>query len=144
MRRMLSFALVNVAASVVQVVFTAILTPAIGIAAVALGSAAFYFFIDLLAFVLLYRELGHIGMRELVGASVWSTVLGAIGAAVGYFANMQLVALGLAGSLVRTLAALALSGILAVLITFGAAVIFKLPQVSFLRQVLGKFSRRRS
>ncbi|ERI04351.1 murein biosynthesis integral membrane protein MurJ [Atopobium sp. oral taxon 810] len=144
MRRMLSFALVNVAASVVQVAFTALLTPIISIAAVALGSAAFYFFIDLLAFVLLRRELGHIGIRELLGATVWSMVLGAIGAAVGYFANVQLVALGLAGSLVRTLVALAISGILAVLVTFGAAIIFKLPQVSFLRQLLGKFFHRRS
>lgn len=142
MRQMLSFALVNVVSSVMQVITTALLTPLLGIAAVALGEVVFYLFIVLLSFVLLKRALARIELRKLTRAIAWAVVLGAAGAAAGYFVHQELVAIGIAGSTAYTLLALGISGLLSLLVTFGLAIAFKIPQVAFLRQLLEKILRR--
>lgn len=142
MRRMWSYAFVNVVASLVQVVFTALLTPVIGIAAVALGSVVFYLFIDLLAFILVRRRLQHVEMGEVVRSCIWAFLLGCVGAFVGGAVEMGLSTLGLGGSVLMTLVALGISGVIALAVTYGSALLLNLPQAAFLRHTIQSLLRR--
>jgi putative peptidoglycan lipid II flippase len=142
MRHMLAFALVNVAASVVQVIFTAALTPQIGMAAVGLGSAVFYLLIDALALALLKRDLSDIGLRSVGASMLWGLALGAVGAAVGA-GLLRLLGWGAVDSRFVDLAILLVSGSVSVAVTFSIAMALHLPQASFLTSLLNRLLRRR-
>lgn len=144
MRKMGLFALANIFASALQVAFTALCTGLIGIAAVALGSVLYYISVDIISFVLIRRELRHVGMREIVSSAVWGLVLGLVGAAAGGALMRPLLPVALAGghTVVRVLLAIVACGLVSLAVTFGAALALRLPQASFMRSAVRRLLHR--
>ena len=142
MRHMMSFAVANIVASVVQVVFTVALTPALGIHAVSLGSALYMVVLDIISVGILRRRVEGVEIGAFVASALRSLALGLAGAAVG-----ALILHLLGGdkgelSLVRALMVIVCGGVPAVVVTFGAALALQIPEAAFFGRILGKLKRR--
>ena len=83
-------------------------------------------------------------LRRIAGGAVAGLVLGGLGAAVGAGGMWALEAAfgSLEGSVLRTLGYIAASGILSLAVTFGAAVVLKVPEAKVIRSIAGRFTRR--
>lgn len=143
MRHMMLFAIANVIASAVQVVFTAATVPHLGIAGVPLGSVCYFVLVDGISFWLVCRELPQMRMGPVVRASLVGMALGAAGSLVGGSIMHVLGPLYLSGaSLLRTLLCLVVGGVAAVGVTFGLALALKVPEAAFLRGAVRKLLHR--
>lgn len=144
MRKMGLFALANVFASALQVAFTALFTSRIGISAVALGSVLYYVSVDLISFVLIRRELHHVGMREIISSTVWGIVLGLAGAVAGGALMRPLLPIALAGghTVIRVLLSIIACGSVSLAVTFGAALALHLKQAAFMRSAVARLLHR--
>jgi putative peptidoglycan lipid II flippase len=140
MRRMTLFAVANVAASVVQVVFTIGMVGILGIHAVSLGSAVFMLMLCVISVAFLRYAKVPVALKPFVLSCVRSLALGIAGGAVG---GAVVWALGGFGSLtvVRAIIVVVAGGIPSVLVTYGIAVALKLPEASFVSKLLAKFRR---
>jgi putative peptidoglycan lipid II flippase len=143
MRHMMMFATANVVAAVVQVVFTVTMTDVMGIDAVALGSALYAIVVDAVSIVLLRRHFHQIRFGHVVRACLRSAGLGLVGALVG---ALILKGLGLAfgpyTGLISTVVYLVVSGVPAVILTFGLAIRLHLPEAVFFQSALSRLTRR--
>lgn len=142
MRHMMSFAVANIVASVVQVVFTVALTPALGIHAVSLGSALYMVVLDIISVGILRRRVEGVEIGAFIASALRSLALGLAGAAVG-----ALILHLLGGdkgelSLARALMVIVCGGVPAVVATFGAALALQIPEAAFFGRILGKLKRR--
>lgn len=142
MRHMMSFAVANILASLVQVAFTVTLTPQLGIHAVSLGSALYMVVLDVISVVIIRRSVEGIDLTGFVVSLVRSLALGLAGAAVGALI-LHLMG-GDAGALTlpRALLILVCGGVPAVAVTFGAALALHIPEAAFFGRILGKLKRR--
>ena len=140
MRRMTLFAVANIAASVVQVVFTIVMVPVIGIHAVSLGSAIFMLMLCVISIALLRYAHIRVSLRAFTASCLKALALGVLGGAVG---AGVVFALGGFGSLtlVRALVVVVAGGIPSVLVTYGIAVALRLPEASFVTKLLARFRR---
>ena len=140
MRRMTLFAVANIAASVVQVVFTIVMVPVIGIHAVSLGSAIFMLMLCVISIAFLRYAHIRVSLRAFTASCLKALALGVLGGAVG--AGVVYV-LGGFGSLtlVRALVVVVAGGIPSVLVTYGIAVALRLPEASFVTKLLARFRR---
>lgn len=143
MRRMGSFAVANVAASVAQVVFTIVLTPTLGIHAVSLGSALCSALVDLVSLVLLRRSVEGFGLRGIVSSFLRSLALGAAGALVGagilWVLTMQL---GPCQTPASSLAYIVVGGIPSLIVTFGLGIALHVPEAAFFSRALSRLAGR--
>jgi len=146
LRRMVAMAVANVIISLVQVVFTVVMTPVLGIAAVALGSLVYFVLLDGFSFVFLRSYLGHTGLRRALLVAARSLALGIVGALLGMAVMylLRTVAGPAEGSLVRSLVYLVPSGVVAVVVTYGAAMRLHLPEAAVLGSLVGRVLRRRA
>ena len=144
LRRMGIFVLASVAAGVVQVVFCVSLTPVLGLPGVALSSVLFFVISDAITFMLLRRELGHIGLGGILRSSLVGLVLGGLGSAVGWglLRLLEGFVTPVAGSVLRAAAYCAAAGIPALLVTFGIAVALRRPEASFITSTVNRVLRR--
>ena len=140
MRRMTLFAVANIAASVVQVVFTIVMVPVIGIHAVSLGSAIFMLMLCVISIAFLRYAHIRVSLRAFTASCLKALALGVLGGAVG---AGVVFALGGFGSLtlVRALVVVVAGGIPSVLVTYGIAVALRLPEASFVTKLLARFRR---
>lgn len=145
-RRMRLFAVANVVAGVVQVAFCLALTPVWGYAVPGLSSLLFFAAVDVVTFVQLRRELGPIGFKGMLACAVRSLALGLAGGAVGALVAWALTGpAGLGGpSLVKGLLVCVAGGVPALAVTFGGALLLRLPEAGFLRSMLGRLAPRRA
>lgn len=142
MRHMMSFAVANIVASAVQVVFTVALTPMLGIHAVSLGSALYMVVLDIISVGILHRRVEGVEIGAFIASALRSLALGLAGAAVG-----ALILHLLGGdkgelSLARALMVIVCGGVPAVVVTFGAALALQIPEAAFFGRILGKLKRR--
>ena len=144
MRKMVPFAVANIIASVAQVVFTVAATPYLGIHAVSLGSLLYMVVLDLISLAQIRRDVPEASFRGLLGSFLRALGLGVAGAALGGLISF---AMGGMGTLTvgHALVVLVCGGVVAVAVTFGAAIALKLPEAAFLRRmvshVTGKLRR---
>lgn len=154
LRKMTAFACFNIGAALVQIALTAGAALAVSrgntnlpIETIALAELAFYLVSDLCLFVYLRKHLGAFGLRSTIRAFASALLLGALGAAIGFIIQFLLGAFiePLNGSIIQALAYLALSGIPALIITFGLALNLHIPEAAFVSsiasKVKGKLSR---
>lgn len=145
-RKMGAFAIACVIAGVAQVAFCMLATPYIGIAGVSLCSLVYFALSDIVAFVILKREVGHVGLGAICITVLRSLALGAAGSLVGWLVLRALEGFvaPLTGSVVQAALYCALGGIPALITTFGIAVALNLPGASIISQLLGRFVHKRS
>ena len=115
-----------------------------GMPAIALSTLAYYVTLNVFSIAWLRRRLGGMCLRRIAGGAVAGLVLGGLGAAVGAGGMWALEAAfgSLEGSVLRTLGYIAASGILSLAVTFGAAVVLKVPEAKVIRSIAGRFTRR--
>lgn len=141
LRHMGAFVVSCVVAGIVQVAFCLCLTPVIGLAAVSLCSVAYFAVSDIIAFIYLRREVGQIGLRAIIASIARSLGLGIAGSVVGaaILQGLTHVVAPLTGSLYQAALYCVLGGIPALLVTFGLAVVLKLPEAHIITMLLGRF-----
>lgn len=148
MRKMSVFALFNVVAAIVQIGLTLLaavgMIPGATIESVAYATCAFYIFADVLLFAYLKVKLRPLKISSLAVTFIRSLLLGIVGSAGGWAVLWALETFigPLGGSVLRSLAYIIAAGIVCLIITFGTALILKLPEASFLRSILSKVSRK--
>lgn len=147
LRKMKLFAVAECIAGAIQIAICLVFTPRFGFNVVGFSSTFFFVSIDLVTLAFLRHELGRIGARAMLRASVRAAVLGIAGAGVGFaiLAALQALVMPLSegGMLVALLYAVA-GGIPAVLVTFGVAIARNMPEVAFLSSMLGRFLPKRA
>lgn len=142
LRRMGVFAWASVVAGVIQVAFCLFLTPVFGLDMVALSSLFFFIAVDVVTFWSLRRDLGGMGLSHVLSSCIRSCGLGLVGAFVGgviLFVLNSFAPIG--GSLARAFMYTVAGGIPALLVTFGLALVFKLPESSMIRSLLRRIRR---
>lgn len=143
-RKMGIFTLSNSVAGALQVAFCLALTRAYGLNVVGLSSVLFFLVVDVVAIARLRRAVGGLRLRPVAAACGWALGLGAAGAIVGVGTLRVLQAfLGpLGASVGQALLYAAVGGVLAVAVTFGAAIALHRPEASFVtalvRRVFGR------
>ena len=147
LRKMKLFAVAECIAGAIQIAICLVFTPRFGFNVVGFSSTFFFVSIDLVTLAFLRHELGRIGARAMLRASVRATVLGIAGAGVGFaiLAALQALVMPLSegGMLVALLYAVA-GGTPAVLVTFGVAIARNMPEVAFLSSMLSRFLPKRA
>lgn len=140
MRRMTLYAVAATLGSGVQVALLIFGTPYFGLGFVAATSAIFNVIIDIVMLLALRRRLGHIGLVSMALAFVRSLGLGLLGSVVAVLIMHVLEAFigPVIGSPLRGLINCVAAGIPAVLVTYGLAVIFKLPEAAAIRSLFGR------
>ena len=141
MRRMELYAFSNVVAAIIQVILCVWVAPKIGIWCVALTSFAFFLAIDIVMFVSLSHSIGGVGIGAILAGFMRSLALGLVGAAVAW-AILHVTGLGSGGGVMRSVLACVAGGIPAVLVTYGLAIVLKVPESSVIRTLLARFVRR--
>ena len=150
LRKMGVFALASVIASVVQVALTMLAVFAfqqgasVPIESIAWASVTFYLVADMAAFVYLKRRFGHVGITSIVRACVLGTLLGGAGALAGFgmLQGLQFVFGALSGSIPQAFLYVVAGGVVSLAVTFGLAVKLRLPEASFIMDIVGKATRR--
>ncbi|WP_417801543.1 murein biosynthesis integral membrane protein MurJ, partial [Thermophilibacter provencensis] len=143
LRRMILFAVAECIAGTIQIVLCLWLTPVFGLNFVGFSSTFFFVSIDLVILLFLRRELGRIGMRDMVVAFLRAFSLGAAGAVVGGAILLGLQALvgPLGSGMAQALAYAVAGGVPALVVTFGLAAALRLPEASFVTGMLSRLSR---
>lgn len=141
MRKMVPFAVANVIASVAQVVFTIWATPILGIHAVSLGSFVYMVLLDVISLAQIRRDIEGVDLVGFIKSSLRAVALGLLGAAAGALISHLL---GGAGSLTagHALVILACGGVVAVAVTFGAAMLLRLTEVDFLTGMVRRLTAK--
>ena len=134
MRHMKSFAITNVIASVIQVIFTVLLTPKIGIHAVSLGSALYMLITDVISLFILKQTIDGIDMSALIGTLIRSAVLGLVGVAILHLSGVNQGSL----SLPQAIGLLIVGGVPTVITTFGLAIKLHIPEADFISRIVRK------
>ena len=142
LRRMNLYAIASVIGSVVQVAFCFLATPVWGIDMVALSSLLLFVGVDVVTFASLRHQLGSIGVGSMLAAFLRTLVLGVAGAVVGALVLHVLLPGGYGAGMVRSLVSVIAGGIPAVLVTFGLALAFRVPEASFISTLLKRVLRR--
>lgn len=141
LRKMHLFAISNIVGGAVQIALCLLFTKSFGLNMVPLSSLAIFATVDIITLVQLRRELGAIGLGSMILATLRSLVLGVAGAAVGagiyWLLGHTVGALGT--SALQAIAYLAIAGIPSVLVTFGLAVVLKLPEAGIIRSLMARF-----
>lgn len=145
LRRMIFFALASCVGSALQVFICFAFTPAFGLGNVALSSTFFFAALDVVTFLNLRHQIGHLGMRSVLLSSMRSLGLGVAGAIVGWLVLLFFGARvegtwGIGMSLVCLVA----GGIPAVLVTYGLATLLKVPEASAINALIAKVKRKRA
>lgn len=147
LRKMKLFAVAECIAGTIQIVMCLVFTPVFGFNVVGFSSTFFFVSIDLVTLLFLRHELGHIGFMSMIVAGARALALGLLGAGIGLaiLTALQTFVGPLAeGGILRALAYAVAGGVPAVLITFGAGIALKLPEVSFISSLVSSVLPRRS
>lgn len=141
-RHMLLFAGANVVASVVQLVICLWGTPVFGLPTVPVSSVVFFILVDAVTYLWLRRGLGPIGLTEIAKSGARSLAFGAAGALVA-FGILSLVSglVGEAPGFVGALLACVVGGVPAVLVTFGGAILCRVPEARFISTLVARVRR---
>lgn len=144
MRRMGLYAWSSAFGAIVQIWVQLAYTTMFGLNFVAFSSLLFYAVIDGAMIVNLRRTLGQLGLRGLLASVLRTGALGAAGAAVGALILWGLSAtLGpCAGDALRSVLYCVLAGIPSLVVTYGGALLLKVPEAATIGRLAGRLLRR--
>ena len=144
MRKMMLCAVANAIAAVVQVVALLALTPVFGLDFVALSSTLFFVTLCVVMFASLRRELGRIGLGGVAVSALRAAALGLVGALVGaVILHLLNAALGdCTGAMLRSVAYCAAAGVPALIVTYGGALLLKVPEAAMIGRLAGRLLHR--
>ena len=144
LRRMGLYAAANVVAAVVQVLACIYLTPLTGLWMVAFSSFLYFTAVDVVTFAMLRHELGHVGLRGIAVSTLRSLVFGALGVAASYvlLTFTPLAHLADTPSIMHALLSVVIGGLTALFVTYGAAILFKVPETAVIRRLGGRLLHR--
>lgn len=145
LRRMTFFALASCVGSALQVFICFAFTPTFGLGNVALSSTFFFATLDVVTFMNIRRQIGHLGLRAVLGSCLRSLALGIAGALVGgallFFLTRSVPGtMGIGTALLVTVA----GGVPAVLVTYGLAIALRIPEASAVNALLARLTHRSS
>ena len=150
MRQMRVYALANVVGGAGQVAVLLLLNPAWfgetgSMFVIALTSFVFFLLVDIVTIVNLRSSLGRVGFGSVLKSFVKSVVFGLAGAGAGIAVLWALSSFvgSCEGHTFLALLYCAVAGIPSVLVTYGLAILFKVPEAHFIKSVLARFTRRR-
>ncbi|WP_242622174.1 murein biosynthesis integral membrane protein MurJ [Olsenella sp. Marseille-P4559] len=150
MRRMRVYALANVVGGAGQVAMLLLLDPAwfgeaVSMFVIALTSFVFFLLVDIVTIMNLRGTLGSMGFGSAMRSFAKSALFGLAGSGVGFVVLRALTALvgSCEGHTFLSLVYCAAAGIPSVLVTYGLAVLFKVPEARFVRSALARITRRR-
>lgn len=141
LRKMYLFAIAECIAGAIQIVICLVFTPVYGFNVVGFSSTFFFVSIDLVTFFILRRELGSIGFRSIVVSGLRACALGGLGALVGAVIlwALQTFVGPLSGGMLQSMLYAVAGGLPALLVTFGIAAKLRIPEASFLTDILARF-----
>jgi putative peptidoglycan lipid II flippase len=142
-RRMNFYAVATIVASVVQVVFCVVLTPVIGLDAVAFSSLFFFIAVDAVTFASLRRSLGALGVRSMFATFFRSLFFGACGAVAGWaimWGIQNILRIAVEGPAMAAAVCVA-AGIPAVVLSYGLAILCRAPEAGFLTSLVSRARR---
>ncbi|WP_228478404.1 murein biosynthesis integral membrane protein MurJ [Thermophilibacter immobilis] len=144
MRRMALCAWANAIAAVVQVAALLTLTTTFGLNFVAFSSTLFFLTLDVVMFVSLRAHLGSLGLGPMLVSVAKIAALGVAGALVGAAALFALntFAGDCTGLTVRSILYCGLAGVPAAVVTYGGALLLKMPEASLIRSLGRRLARR--
>ena len=145
LRRMNLYMVSIALGSAMQVAFCLVLTPMFGLMMVPLSSVFFFTLVDVVTFASLRKQLGKMGLKSVLVSAIKATVLGALGAGVG-FGILKLLSMSFgpwSGSILQALAYTVIAGIPAVAVTFGIAVARNMPEAATFSRILGRLLPKR-
>ena len=144
MRRMALCAVANAVAAVVQVVSLLALTPTFGLDFVAFSSTLFFVTLCIVMFASLRGSLGPIGLARVALAALRALALGAAGALAGALLLRALNgALGdCTGQMLRSVAYCVVAGVPALVVTYGAALVLRVPEAAMIGRLVGRLLHR--
>ncbi len=145
MMRMKFYMIATCIATVIQIAICVLLTPRFGLYVVPLSSTLFYGTIDLVVFMHIRKELGNIGMRSVVVASLRALALGIAGSLVGGGILLALTHfVGPCQGAMRGLLYAVLGGIPAVIVTFGGAALLGVSDAPFFDALFARILPKRA
>lgn len=144
MRKMALCAVANAIAAVVQVVALLTLTPTFGLDFVAFSSTLFFVTLCVVMFASLRHELGRIGLGGVLVSALRAAALGLAGAVVGAVLLRVLNAtLGdCTGTMLRSVAYCVAAGVPALIVTYGGALLLKVPEAAMIGRLAGRLLHR--
>ena len=142
-RRMGVYAAANVIGTVAQVVVLLFLTPRFGLYLVPISSGIFYLIVDVFTFWYLRRTYGSFGYREMFVSTARGIAFGLVGSVVGFIVlRICNYVAPMGSSVMRAIIYTVVGGIPAMIATFGAAILLKVPEVGVLQTVIARFRRK--
>ncbi|NHM15977.1 murein biosynthesis integral membrane protein MurJ [Eggerthellaceae bacterium zg-887] len=150
LRHMWVFAGFNFLAGAAQIAITMLGASNTGlfpIEVIAVAEVAFYVVADVCLFFFLRAKLGPFGLSSIVRAFVLGLLFGAAGAAAGagVLWALETFLAPLSGSIVQALGYVVVGGLASLVVTFGLALLFRVPEAAFLstlaRKVAGRLGR---
>lgn len=143
-RKMGVYAMSTIVGSVVQVVLLQTLTPYLGLWFVPFTSFIFYLVFDLIIFAALRRDLGALGIGEMIRGLARSLAIGFAGALLGWAIQgaLSLVLGPIDGSVLQAFLRCVAGGIPALVVTYGLALLLHMPEAASLNALLARFRRR--
>ena len=144
MRRMGLYAWASALGAVVQIWVQLAYTTTFGLNFVAFSSLLFYVVIDGAMFVSLRRALGPLGLRSLFVSVLRTLALGAAGAGAGALIlwGLTLTVGPCAGETLRSVLYCVLAGIPALVVTYGGALLLKVPEAATIGRLAGRLLHR--
>ena len=111
---------------------------------VAFSSFLYFTAVDVVTFAMLRHELGHVGLRGIAVSTLRSLVFGALGVAASYvlLTFTPLAHLADTPSIMHALLSVVIGGLTALFVTYGAAILFKVPETAAIRRLGGRLLHR--
>ena len=150
-RKMKLFAVVNVIGAILQVALTLSVSAIysnnildIGIESIALVSLSFYLFVDVVLYIYLKLKLVDFSLKSCVLTCVYSSILGFAGALAGYLLIRLCVDILAVptGNIFAALAMLAVCGTISIIVTYGLALVLKVPESNAIKAILNRITSR--
>ena len=144
MRRMGLYAWSNALATVLQIWILLAYTTTFGLNFVAFSSLLFFALIDVTMLVSLRRALGSLGFSSMFLSLLRTIALGLAGAAVGGLILHGLNAMmgDCTGQTMRSVLYCALAGVPALIVTYGGAMLLKVPEAAMINRLASRLLRR--
>lgn len=144
MRRMGLYAWSNALATVLQIWILLAYTTTFGLNFVAFSSLLFFALIDVTMLVSLRRALGSLGFSSMFLSLLRTIALGLAGAAVGglILHGLNAVLGDCTGQTMRSVLYCVLAGVPALIVTYGGAMLLKVPEAAMINRLASRLLRR--
>ncbi len=144
MHRMGLYAIANVVGSIFQTILCVFGSASLGLAGVAATSLIYFAAIDVTMIVSFRKNLGQIGIKGMAVSTARSVLIGIAGCLVGWgiCQGLGLLIGSAASSVGHSMIYCVAGGIPSLIVTFGLAMLLKMPESDFMKSLIGKVLHR--